>query len=52
MVAAEVIGNDATITIAGQSGNFQLNVMLPVISMELFAGKHSPAGQRVPATGR
>ena len=30
MVAARVIGNDATITVAGQSGNFQLNVMLPV----------------------
>src|SRR5580700_203787 len=27
MVAAEVIGNDATITVAGQSGQFQLNVM-------------------------
>jgi len=35
MVAAEVIGNDATITIAGQSGNFQLNVMLPVIAYAL-----------------
>ena len=32
MVAAQVIGNDATITVAGQSGNFQLNVMLPVIA--------------------
>ncbi len=32
MVAAQVIGNDATIAIAGQSGNFQLNVMLPVIA--------------------
>jgi fumarate hydratase class II len=32
MVAAQVIGNDATITIAGQSGAFQLNVMLPVIA--------------------
>ena len=32
MVAAQVIGNDATITIGGQSGNFQLNVMLPVIA--------------------
>lgn len=32
MVAAKVIGNDATITIGGQSGNFQLNVMLPVIA--------------------
>jgi fumarate hydratase class II len=36
MVAAEVIGNDATITIAGQSGNFQLNVMLPVIAWNLL----------------
>jgi fumarate hydratase, class II len=35
MVAAQVIGNDATITIAGQSGNFQLNVMLPVIAHNL-----------------
>ena len=32
MAAAQVIGNDATITVAGQSGNFQLNVMLPVIA--------------------
>mgnify|MGYP000332850255 FL=1 len=32
MAAAQVIGNDTTITIAGQSGNFQLNVMLPVIA--------------------
>ena len=32
MVAAQVIGNDTTITIAGQSGNFELNVMLPVIA--------------------
>ncbi|MCF6299914.1 MAG: class II fumarate hydratase [Proteobacteria bacterium] len=31
MVCAQVIGNDTTVTIAGQSGNFQLNVMLPVI---------------------
>jgi fumarate hydratase, class II len=36
MVAAEVIGNDATITIAGQSGNFQLNVMLPVVALNLL----------------
>jgi fumarate hydratase class II len=35
MVAAQVIGNDATITVAGQSGNFQLNVMLPVIALNL-----------------
>ena len=32
MVCAQVIGNDATVTIGGQSGNFQLNVMLPVIA--------------------
>jgi fumarate hydratase, class II len=32
MACAKVIGNHTTITIAGQSGNFQLNVMLPVIA--------------------
>ena len=31
-----MIGNDATITIAGQSGSFQLNVMLPVIAYNLL----------------
>ena len=36
MVSAEVIGNDSTITIATQSGNFQLNVMLPVIAFKLL----------------
>jgi fumarate hydratase class II len=36
MVCAQVIGNDVTITIAGQSGNFQLNVMLPVIAYNLL----------------
>lgn len=36
MVAAQVMGNDATIAIAGQSGNFQLNVMLPVIAYNLL----------------
>jgi fumarate hydratase class II len=36
MVAAQVIGNDATIAIAGQSGNFELNVMLPVIAYNLI----------------
>ena len=36
MVAAQVIGNDATITIAGQSGNFELNVMLPLIARNLL----------------
>jgi len=36
MVCAQVIGNDTTITIGGQSGNFQLNVMLPVIAHNLM----------------
>ncbi|HVI54918.1 MAG TPA: class II fumarate hydratase [Luteibacter sp.] len=36
MVAAQVIGNDATIAIGGLSGNFQLNVMLPVIAYNLL----------------
>ena len=36
MVSARVIGNDAGITIAGQSGNFQLNVMLPLIADNLL----------------
>lgn len=36
MAAAQVIGNDATVTVAGQSGNFQLNVMLPVIAYNLL----------------
>jgi len=35
MICAQVIGNDAAITIAGQSGNFQLNVMLPLIAYNL-----------------
>ncbi|MDQ3443670.1 MAG: class II fumarate hydratase [Chloroflexota bacterium] len=36
MVCAQVIGNDATITIGAQHGNFQLNVMLPVIAHNLL----------------
>ncbi|MFN2201359.1 MAG: class II fumarate hydratase [Caldilineaceae bacterium] len=36
MVAAQVIGNDAAIAIGGQSGSFQLNVMLPVIAHNLL----------------
>jgi fumarate hydratase class II len=36
MVCAQVIGNHVTITVAGQSGNFQLNVMLPVIAHNLL----------------
>ena len=36
MVCAQVIGNDSAITIGGQSGNFQLNVMLPMIAHNLL----------------
>jgi len=36
MVSAQVIGNDATITVAGQSGNFELNVMLPVVAYNIL----------------
>jgi len=36
MVCAQVMGNHTTITIAGQSGTFQLNVMLPVIAANLL----------------
>jgi fumarate hydratase class II len=36
MVCTRVIGNDAAITIAGQSGNFQLNVMLPLVAYDLL----------------
>ena len=44
MAAAQVYGNDTSIALAAQSGNFQLNVMLPIIadrlldSLELTAG--------------
>jgi fumarate hydratase class II len=37
MVCAQVIGNDTTVTIAGQSGSFQLNVMLPVLANNLIS---------------
>tara|TARA_Y100001936_G_C15955245_1_gene602476 strand:- start:470 stop:1105 length:636 start_codon:yes stop_codon:yes gene_type:complete len=36
MVSAQVIGNDTTISIAGQSGNFELNVMMPVAAHNLL----------------
>jgi fumarate hydratase class II len=36
MVCAQVIGNDSAVTVAGQSGNFELNVMLPVVAHNLL----------------
>ncbi len=38
MVAAQVIGNDTAITVAAQSGNFQLNVMFPLVARNLLQG--------------
>jgi fumarate hydratase, class II len=35
-VCAQVIGNDLTISIAGQSGNFELNVMMPVMAHNMI----------------
>ena len=35
-VAAQIIGNDTTIYIAGQSGNFEINVMMPVVAYNLL----------------
>ncbi|MBI3609945.1 MAG: class II fumarate hydratase [Nitrospirae bacterium] len=36
MVAAQVIGNDLAVTIGGQAGNFELNVMMPVMAYNLL----------------
>lgn len=36
MVAAQIIGNDAAITVGGLTGNFELNVMMPVITYNLL----------------
>jgi len=36
MVCAQVIGNDTTVTVAGASGNFELNVMMPVLARNLL----------------
>ena len=40
MVAAQVAGNHQTITIGGMSGNFELNVMMPVIAWNLLQSIH------------
>ncbi|KAB7627571.1 class II fumarate hydratase [Alkalilimnicola sp. S0819] len=53
MAGAQVMGNDAAIAVAAQSGNFQLNVMLPLIahnllqSLELLANASRLLGERV-----
>jgi fumarate hydratase class II len=45
MVCAQVIGNDVTITWAGANGNFELNVMMPVMAPR-HPGIHPVAGER------
>jgi fumarate hydratase class II len=56
MAAAQVIGHDAAITIAGQSGNFELNVMLPLVahnlldSLDLLAKTSRLLGERAIAS--
>jgi len=51
MICAQVMGLDAAIAIAGQSGNFQLNVMLPLIATNLLSAIHLLAnGVRALAT--
>ncbi|MBR9788859.1 MAG: class II fumarate hydratase [Vibrionaceae bacterium] len=56
MACVQVMGNDTTITIAGQSGNFQLNVMLPVIahnvleSIELLSASATALADKAIAT--
>lgn len=37
MVSAQVIGNDTAITVGGQAGNFELNVMLPMIADNILS---------------
>ena len=44
MASADVIGNDVSITVAAQSGSFQLNVMLPVIGYNLLKSINLIAG--------
>ena len=44
MASADVIGNDASITVAAQAGSFQLNVMLPVIAYNLLKSINLLAG--------
>ena len=52
MAAAQVIGNDTTITLAGMGGNFQLNTMLPIAaarileSIDLLAGSARSLGEK------
>ncbi|WP_416308283.1 class II fumarate hydratase [Neptunicella sp. SCSIO 80796] len=52
MIAADIIGNEASVTIAAQSGNFQLNVMLPLIAEKLVRSIELLAGACSSLTGK
>ena len=47
-VCAQVLGNDAAITFSGSFGNFELNVMMPVMAHNLLQ-VHRTAGHRQPS---
>ncbi len=51
-VCAQVIGNDAAISVGGMSGNFELNVMMPVMSHNLLSSIAFLAGAVTQFTGR
>jgi fumarate hydratase class II len=40
MICAQVIGNDTSVTIGGQSGNFELNVMMPMMTHNVLESSH------------
>ncbi len=44
MVCAQVMGNDVAVNVGGQHGNFQLNVMLPMIGRNLVESVHLLSG--------
>ena len=50
MVCAQVVGNDATVAWAGASGNFELNVMLPVIARNVLESIRLLATPRAPCS--
>ncbi|MBB5348851.1 class II fumarate hydratase [Desulfoprunum benzoelyticum] len=52
MAAAQVIGHDAVITLAGQSGNFQLNTMLPLVATDLIEAVDLLAGSARSLAGK
>jgi fumarate hydratase class II len=52
MAAAHVIGNDLTVTLGGQSGVFELNVMMPVMAYNLLQSMHLLTASALNLTGR